>query len=190
MELAETIETINAQLIDLYGIDTVTGKSMWRVVWSEDQLEKRLVDTLDSGLILSKPVVREVPKYRPYINEKYVLERLVVVPEINQKNLPVSKLSYEPMWTFMDAQGNYLPPRIDACQFIVDTLYAAMGKQSLAKYKDPDAGLSTDDQKEKKLAQIQELELSMFGNETEVTDALAHGEGIVVPNSYIPQKES
>lgn len=190
MELAETIETLNAQLIDLYGIDTVTGRPMFRIVWSEDQYEKRLVDTLDSGIILAHPVVREVPKYRTLIKDKYVLERLVVIPEVNAKDLPATKLSYEPLWTFMDGQGNYLPPTIVATQFIIDTLYAALGKVSLAKYRDPDSGLNKEELIEKKLAQIQQMELELFGNETETGDALAYGEGIVVPNNYHPTKES
>jgi hypothetical protein len=42
MELTEKIESINNQLIELYGIDTITGQAMWRVVWSEDQFEHRL----------------------------------------------------------------------------------------------------------------------------------------------------
>lgn len=189
MELTEYVETINGLLVDLYGIDTISGQPMWRVVWSDDQTEKRLTDVLDSGIKLIHPIVREVKKY-PFIKAKYILERLVIVPDINQKDLPTTKLSYEPMWTFMDAQGRYLPPKFAAAKFVVDTVYAALGKQSLARYKDPDAGLTKEDLIEKKLAQIQELELELFGNETDTTDALAYDEGIVVPNSYTTQKES
>jgi hypothetical protein len=189
MELAEYIETINGVLVDAYGIDTITGQPIWRVVWSNDQYEKRLVDKTDSGIILIHPEVREVPKY-PHNKDRYILERLSLIPIENMKELPASKVSYEPIWTFMDNQGNYLPPKILAAQFVIDTVHAALGKKSLAKYKDPDAGLKTDEVIQKNLARVQAIELELFGNETDVTDALAYGTGVVVPNSYHTTKEN
>ncbi len=183
MELIEPIEAINGRLVDYFGIDTLTGLPIWRVVWSEDQVEKRLVNTLDSGIILTQPVVREVPKYRQWIKERYVLERLVVVPESQRNELPSSNLSYEPIWVFMDGVGNYLPPKWEVAQLIVDTVYAALGKSSLAKYKDPD--MDAKDPRvaiAKQRARVDEIVEELFGNESDVTDALAHKEGIVVPN--------
>lgn len=188
MELTETIDTINRQLIDLYGIDTITGQPMWRVVWSEDQFEHRhgtYDDYSPAGLYLRTVTeVRYVPKYRQWIKEKYVLERLVVIPETNQGDLPAAKLSYEPMYPFETNSGKYLPPRIDACQFIIDTILAAQGKSSLAKYKDPLSGLSTEDYLEMKSKEIDTLQEELFGNETDTGDALAHGEAIIVPRNY------
>jgi hypothetical protein len=186
MELTEKIESLNRQLVDLYGINTTTGHPMWRIVWSEDQFEKRLVNETDEGLILLTPIVKEVPKYRSYIKERYILERLVIIPDLQQRELPTMKLSYEPMWTFEDARGNYLPPRLDASKLIIDTVYAAQGKESLAKYIDPDK----DNPVEKKAERVGKLEEELFGNETVISDALAHGMGIVVPQSYDTKKES
>jgi len=186
MELTEKIETINSQLVNLFGINTVNGLPMWRVVWSEDQFEKRAVTTTDNGIVLLQPVVKEFPKYRHYIREKYILERLVLIPESQQNELPVTKLSYEPIWTFMDAYGNYLPPSLPAAKFVIDSLYAAMGKKSLASYKDPDV----DQPKERHLARVEKLESELFGNETSTGDALAYGTGIVVPRNYDTTKES
>ena len=100
MELTETIDSMNRQLVDLFGIDTISGEAMWRVVWSEDQFEKRLMDVTDEGFQLLYPEVRLVPRYRQWIREKYVLERLTIVPEINAEELPTSKLTYESMWVF------------------------------------------------------------------------------------------
>lgn len=186
MELTEKLETINAQLVNQFGVDTVTGRPMWRVVWSEDQYEKRMVYTTPEGLTLLTPIVKEVPKYGGWIKERYVLERLVYVPDFQQKELAQQMLSYEPMWTFEDAHRNYLPPSFRASKFVIDTVYAAQGKQSMAKYKDPDAEFPQERLNER----VDKLYSELFGNETEVTDALSQGRGVVVPNSYDNQKES
>lgn len=191
MELTETIDTINRQLIDLYGIDTVTGQAMWRVVWSEDQFEHRhgtYDDYSPAGLYLRTVTeVRYVPKYRQWIKEKYVLERLVVIPETNQGDLPATKLSYEPMYPFETNSGKYLPPRLDACQFVIDAVLSAQGKSSLAKYKDPLSGISNEDYLEMKAKEIDTLQEELFGNETDTGDALAHGEAITVPRNYMKE---
>lgn len=188
MELTERIESINQQLIDLFGIDTSTGRPIWRVVWSEDQFEKRMVNTTPEGLLLLTPIAMEVPKYRQWIHEKYVLERLVVVPETDREELLASKLSYEPIFVFMNGQGDYLPPRVEICKIVVDTVYAAQGKTSLAKYKDPDSDAK--DALVRQRARVDAIMEEVFGNETDVSDALTRQEGIVVPNTYHTKKES
>ncbi|MET0787060.1 MAG: hypothetical protein ABWY25_10175 [Paenisporosarcina sp.] len=188
MELTETIESLNRQLIDLYGIDTVTGDAMWRIVWSDDQWEHRhgLYEDYSPGGIYLRTVeeTRWVPKYRQWIQQKYVLERLVLVPEMNIGDLPATKLSYEPIYTFETPGGSYLPPRLDAAKFIIDTLMAAQGKGNLAKYKDPFNGLNADDYAEMKKKEINDLQTELFGNETAVGDSLAHGEAIIVPRNF------
>lgn len=170
----ENLDRINDQLINLFGTDTVTGRAMWRIVWSEDQFEKRLMDVTDEGLSLLTPEVREVPKYRQWIREKYVLERLVLVPEVSQKELAGVKLSYEPIFPFEDKNGNALPPNIDAAKFVIDTVYAAMGKTSLKKYTDPEADPET------KRKRVDKLVEEIFGNETDVTDHLSRQTGVVI----------
>lgn len=188
MELNEPVESINNQLRDEFGSDTITGLSIWRIVFSEDQFEKRLGtydDYTPAGIYLRTVTeVREVPKYRQYIKQKYVLERLVVVPLINAMDLPTSKLSYEPMYVFQTGSGKYLPPKFEAAKLVIDTVYSMQGQSNLAKYKDPDAGLKTDDLIAKKAAEIDKLQSELFGNETFAGDAMAHGEAIVVPRNY------
>lgn len=178
----EKIETINQRLIDHYGIDSNTGKPIFRVVWSDDQLEKRLVDGVN-GIQFAYPVVMEVKKY-PYLPHLYVLERLVLIPDFQQHELPVSKMSYEPIWAYRDEDGNPIPPIWQPTKFIVDTLYAALGKKSLAKYVDSEKN-TTPEGLDQRIVELQE---ELFGNETEVGDALAYKEGIVVPRNY--EKES
>lgn len=188
MELAEAIKSINQGLISLYGIDTISGEPIWRVVWSEDQIEKRRMNVTDSGIALLVPEVREVPKYRQWIKEKYVLERLTIVPEINADELPVSRLSYEPLWVFEDKNGNYLPPKLLVCKFVIDGVYAALGKSSMAKYVDPDN--NSEAAKLNREQRLFDLEREIFGNETSTTDALHQRRGVVVPSNIITTKES
>lgn len=188
MELTEAIESINRQLVDLYGIDTITGQAIWRVVWSEDQFEHRhgVYDDYSPAGIYLKTVkeTRYVPKYRQWIKNKHVLERLVVIPEVSSGDLPATKLSYEPIYPFKTSSGKYLPPRLDAAQFIIETMLSAMGKSSLAKYKDPANGMTSEDYMEMKNHELSILQEELFGNETDTGDALAYGEAISVPSNY------
>ena len=177
MELTEEIESLNRQLIDLFGIDTISGNPIWRIVWADDQREKRLTECTDTGIFLLTPEVRELPKYT-WILHKYLLERLVPIPDISKGDLPGRNLSYEPMFTFEDRRGNYLPPRLDVAKIVIDSVYAAQGKTSLAKYNDPEINPET------KLKRVTEIQDYLFGEESDVTDAMAHGEAIVVPQNY------
>lgn len=182
MELTESIKSINEQLSNLFGTDTLTGLAIWRVAFSSTQYEKRLVDVTDSGVQLLTPEVRLVPKYN-YINDKYILEQLVLVPEVSQKELAGAKMSYEPLWTFEDNNGNYLPPTIQACKFVIDTVYTALGKAGHGpKYKDPDS--DPEEAVENRINRVKKLQEELFGNETQVSDSLAYHGGIVVPSNY------
>jgi hypothetical protein len=187
MELAEPIESINRQLIDLFGVDTATGQTMFRVVWSNDQYEKRMVDATDEGIILPFHILKEVPKYSQWIDSRFVLERLVIVPETSIKELAGIKLSYEPLWVFRGKFDEYVPPTLPACKFIIDTLYAAMGKSSLKKYIDEEAKNPV----EVKEQRIEKLTEELFGDESNLLGRTITGEAIVVPQSYeTTQKES
>jgi len=176
----ESIESLNQRLVDHYGMDTATGKAIFRVVWANEQLENRLVDVTDSGVQLLYSTVRLVHKY-PYLKDFYVLERLVEIPEFQQRELPDSKLSYEPIWTFCDSSRNPLPPVFDAAKLVIDVLYAALGKQSLRKYID------TENDPEVREERINKLQEELFGNETQVGDALTYKEGVA---GFHPMKES
>lgn len=168
----ESIEVLNKRLIDHFGLDSDTGRPIFRIVWANDQLEKRLVSSTDEGIDLLFPEVREVKKYS-YLKDVYVLERLVLVPDENQSEIPTEKLSYEPIWAY----NEQIPPIWSATKFIVDTLYAALGKSNLAKYVDSEENTTPEGRQQR----ITKLHEELFGNETEVGDALRYKEGIVVP---------
>lgn len=169
----ERLEELNKRLIEHYST-AWNGMPIFRIVWSEDQMEKRLMGTTDAGIELLHPEVREVPKYRQYIHNKYLLERLVVVPVASIKELAGEQISYEPLWVYTDANDNALPPKWEVTKFVIDTVLAAQsGDGSLgAKYADKNESA---EMKEARIAKIHE---ELFGNETEVGDALAHGEGV------------
>ena len=177
MELREPIEDINKKLLEEFGSELICGnKPKFRVVFSEDQYEKRLTSFTDEGFELLIPEVRLLPKYKQWVREKYILERLV--PIIGETDL-TEKISYEPAWVFQDKYGNYLPPFYEGCKFVIESIFAAMGKAGThIKYKDKNETM------EEKKIRIEKVEQELFGNETDVADALAYGSGVSVPSNY------
>lgn len=160
-------ERINTLLADHYGIDTVTAKPMFRLVWAMDEYEVQHRTWRDfHGDLFIREVTeaRQVRKY-PEDGGKYILEHLVVIPFINQSQLPGQKLSYEPIWTFEDRRSEPLAPTYAACEFIVNTLLAAMGRGGLRKYVIPT--------EEDRQARIQKLEYELFGEPEK--DPLSNG---------------
>lgn len=180
----ETISNLNQRLKEHFGIDTASNDPIFRVVWAPDQLEKRLVDTLDSGVMLLTPVVREVKKYN-YLPNAYVLERLVAVPDFQVTELAGAKMSYEPLWVFTSSYGTPLPPAWEPIKLVIDTLYAAMGKKSLRRYTDSEL---TEEAKEERLTKLQE---ELFGDASGLFGKTTPGahEGIVVPSNYSSEAE-
>lgn len=182
----EKIESINERLRDLYGIDTLLGIPIFRVVWAPDQLEKRMTDRTDSGIMLLEPEVRELPKYQ-WITDAYVLERLVLVPDENQKELAGLKISYEPLWVFIGADDFPVPPTTRGCQFVVDALYAGLGKKSMAKYKEDIPAIKNEQENyEYRKKELDELQNQLFGDESGLKQQTigASGSGIIVPANY------
>lgn len=175
-ELVEEIDYINEQLERLYGREPQADYlPRFRVVFSHDQFEKRWMTHTDEGFELLYPEVREVPKYRHYITEKYVLERLVPVDPRNTDL--TTKVSYEPAHVFMDSKHNYLPPRLDMCRVVCDALLITAGERprNLAKYRDPEID------PEYRNKELQRMMKEIFGNETDTMDAVHYKEGIVNP---------
>lgn len=182
--MAENIETVNQFLRDTFGIDTDDSLPIFRVVWADSQTEKRETNYTDNGVLLLHPEVRELPKY-PWITRAYVLERRVLVPDTNLQELAGVKKSYEPVWAFYDENGDSVPPTVQGCKFVVDVLYSALGKAGMAKYKDPDAGMTPQEAYEKKQAEIDIIQEELFGNESGLQQStLDCGTAIIVPGNY------
>jgi hypothetical protein len=178
----ESVEVINKRLVEYYG--TIwDGRPAWRIVWSDDQLEKRFGEYTDSvGDILIRTVkeVREVPKYW-WKKGYYVLERLFEVPE-HQRGELLTSTSYEPIWFFEDKNGNPLPPKWEAIQFAIKAIYDQLEHKGNVKYVDPDMKEETKIQDE--IVRVEKMKEDLFGNETDISDHLAYGTGVTVPENY------
>lgn len=176
------IEEINKVLADQYGIDSDTGRAVYRIAYCDDQFEKRhgtWTDVTSEGIFVRQVTeTRETQKY-PWLKDRYILENLVLLTDDQMGELPVSRFSYEPIWIFEDKEQNYLPPALLPCQFVIDTILAVKGKSNLARYKD-----TTERMLEEQETRRKQIYEGLFGDETSVGDALAHGEGVSVPSNY------
>lgn len=170
------IVALNNRLSERYG-RSIEGTAKFRVVWSEDEFEKRVTQYTDEGFQLIHSEVRELPKYRQWVHAKYILEKLTVVPEFVKTDL-VDKISYEPVWVFESNKGIPLVPTWPVCYHILESLHELMKPTGTVKY--PDKNESPEEEKVRLDALVEDL----FGNETETGDALSHGNAIVVPRSY------
>ena len=126
------LEPVDRRLKDLFGRFDTTDHPMWRVVWSEDQIEKRWTEYTNEGFQLLQPEVRELPKYRQWVDHKYILERLTVFPSFVERDV-VDQLTYEPVWVFEDAKGNPLPPKWEAIELIITNVLNKAGAAVGAK---------------------------------------------------------
>lgn len=164
MELREKIETINRQLIEHFGVDTVSGQPMWRVVWANNVREKRLMTHTRSGIELSTPAVMEVPKYHD-VKDFYVLERLVGLDPIAAEEYAGESLYYYPLWVFRDIHGQYLPPFFEGCKFLIDGVHHKEGKVNIGQiYLDPELDPMT------KVNRINKIVEELFGEHPGYTE--------------------
>jgi hypothetical protein len=176
----EQIDLINKRLIEYWGYGE--GKDPnFRVVFSDDQFENfwgtRAKFDSHKNLLGTETGFHQRKKYA-FIRGKWILEQLMPVPEVNKTALLDKKLSYECIWTFMDSKGNPLPVKWEAIEIVINTILKARNKAFFAKYTDHE------DEPIQKAARIAEIEDELFGNESNVSDSLAHGQAIIVPNSY------
>ena len=183
-ELVERIEDINYWLRRDYGR---TGEfSTWRVVWSDylETVKGWFVQYDDSGNFLgAERGIGQAPKYT-YIKDRYVLERIMPVPEENKEELLGRELSYEPVFVFERANGDYLPPRFEVCKLVIEAILDRAARAvGYTKYKNPE---DDHDPLEVKMERIKKLQEELFGPENE--DVLSHrlhvGEAISVPQNY------
>lgn len=204
-KLDKEVEIINKQLLDQYGIDTVSSNPMFRIVWNTDQMEKVHGTFVDySGNIYVRTVTetRIVHKYRGFQLDRYVLERLVLVPESQQDQLLGLKVSYEGLYTFTSNTGEFLPPIYKAAKFIIDTVLAAQStykkmidphdktdRVSMRKWMDQDPEYSQEASIEYRKNLAKEIENEIFGNQSGLMGTtLPGGNAIIVPHNYEKNK--
>lgn len=188
METSEKIETINKFLRNKYGIDTVSGKVMWKVIWSEDEYEYRYgtyTDWDESGTIFLREVTEtRYVKRINYVKDRYILCNLQGVPIESQDELVGVKLSYEPIWTFETPKTEkYLPPTADACEFIINTIYSKLGRGGTKRetYVDPRAGMEAEDHIKAERRRVDEIILELFGEDSGITEK--YGDTVIINSS-------
>lgn len=103
------VQIINKTLAQTYG-KYIDGRPKWRVIWSDDEIEKRLVEkeTFSGTIYIGMAAEMEVTKKYSYIRERWILEKLIFspIPQI----VDSERGHYEPYWVFQDKHGNYLKP--------------------------------------------------------------------------------
>lgn len=172
--LPGSVQQINRQLIEEYGIDSEGSGAMWRVSWSNDQYEKRLSTHSEKGIQLLHAEVLNLPKYQ-WIKDRWILERLCLVPDVNVGELPSTRKSYECMWKFENAYNEEaLPPNFTVAKFVADSVYASLGKSSMAKYVDEEAKNPI----ESREARITQLTEELFGDESSLLGRTITGEAV------------
>jgi hypothetical protein len=191
----EDFKLINRYLKDYYG--HTEDNANYRLVWADDERQIRLTKYTPEGLEMLYPEAREMPKYLD-IKERYVLERLIVIPEFGENDIVNETLTYQAIWTFekFDDRRNkiFVLPNFGACKFIVEIVLENMRTAgSSVRYRDPDS--DPDEAIENKRARLQHLQEELFGDESTITDALSLRQGVGYgqgssPNSSTPMYKS
>jgi hypothetical protein len=114
----ENVTLINKKLKELYGTE-YDGRVRFRLVWSEDLIEKRIGPVYSpGGVIISEKELQECRKYG-YIKDRYILENYNPAFRANPE-IAVSD-GYEPLFVFQK-KGAYLKPYLWACERIINAL--------------------------------------------------------------------
>lgn len=119
-------------LRESYG-QTVTGKTKFRLVWSEDITENRKGEFNEFyGKIFLRTIVgtRELPKYN-YIHNRYILEGWKDEDLSFNGEVPNAKYGdYIPIYVFEDKNGNPLPVTHKVLTFIIASIQGRVRKDS------------------------------------------------------------
>ena len=141
------IDSINRRLFEEYRI--LDGRPIYRIIWSEEQLEKRFSDKWTDwyGHVLIRSeykAVRTIKKYW-YLNPPcWVLEKLIFLPSSWQVKELIKELveghngTYEPVYSFRDSNNNPLPVVTEVVDFILEKLHNPTKKtpKDLAKIQE------------------------------------------------------
>ncbi len=171
------VKILNQKLIDKYGYNF--DYPMFRIVWGDDEFEKRWTEYDHRGNKLVNPEVRELPKYRQWDGGKYILERVTVVPHGILQNDLTEKMSYEPIYTFMGKNKEFLPPIWPMCLMIIYSYLKNLEPSYYPKYKQTEEDIRRMDK-----AEFDRTYEALFGNDTDISDALAVKDGISMSGAY------
>ena len=129
------VETINGYLRQNFRV--LDGRPIYRLVWSDDQLEIRkgkFSDWYGKIFIREYEAVREIKKYWYIKPPCWVLEKLIfmanaeVLKDIVSELVTAQNGTYEPVYSFKDAKDNPLPVDFEVVQFILQALHSPARK--------------------------------------------------------------
>jgi hypothetical protein len=119
--MTEEHKELNNWLRETYG-KSITGKTSFRLVWSNDITEKRRGQFNEFyGKIFLRTVtgIRELPKYN-YIHNRYILEIWVGQDLSSNGEVPDAiHGDYAPVWVFENSEGNPLPVTRKVLAFLI-----------------------------------------------------------------------
>ena len=121
------VEQVNKRLLGMG--KHLDGRTIFRIVWSTSQLEKRIGNFTDYyGSIIIREVsgvLREVQKY-PYCLDRWVLEKLIFLnpshQSANRELVTRRAYDYEPIFVFQDNDYNPLSVNWPSVDWIINSL--------------------------------------------------------------------
>lgn len=167
----------NRRLEEVYGRIVDADKPLYRVVFSEDQIERRRGTFYfsEGGVALSEPIteIRVVPKYQ-YLDSCWILERLV--PNILDDVMD-GAYSYEPLFVFDEIEMTW--PRIQQCIY------------NLVKRKNtkPPTIKEMEDAYEERLRKKKEEAKIALSDSNEIVSALHDGSAVSLAGVEVPKNE-
>lgn len=175
--MATDTQILNKWLKEQYGSD-LRGRAWYRVIWSEDETEKRLgtfEDYYGSVFAGFFHGLREVKKYaNPTYKERWILEKLIYgIQNAEIWGDTARDGSYEPIWVFRGPNDTYQRPTAKACSFVLRML---LGDKERRNQKMEDSA------EESSLAQeINDSVEVLGGSDDSISSHLHTRTGVVVP---------
>jgi hypothetical protein len=131
--MTEEQKELNKWLRESYGM-VPTGQVRFRLVWSEDILERRKGQFNEFyGKIFLRTFigVKELKKYN-YIHERYILEAWVDQDLSSNGEVPdAAHGDYLPIWVFEDGKGNPLPVTRKVLTFMIASIQGKVRKDDV-----------------------------------------------------------
>lgn len=180
---------INKLITERYGLIALDNKPKFRLIWSEDIFEKHqgtFDNVTDSGIYLGTETgIKNGHKYN-YFRERFVLEihyrtmlDLMGIRATNPDEI-VDWDGYEPMFVYNEkGTGNYFRPEWSDICFVIDRFLQHI------KLKEPkvksEANFASDEAEMLRKSHKETREI-IQGDDTDILDAVRHGEGVFMPN--------
>jgi len=172
----DAVKHINKWLKGQYGSDLL-NRPIFRIVWSEDELEKRagtFEDFYGSILCRTWKGVRECKKYgAATYKERFILEKLIFGIDNQEIWGETKNGTYEPVWVFRGPGDTYQVPTLKATEFVLRML---LGDKEKRTQKDVDY-----DEAQSLQEDIETAYEALGGPEGDISSHLRTGSGIVVP---------